>query len=74
MNFKEFYTLPKARITKHMLNLLEIALCSYIEQWDACLAVDSTGNTRVISASDLTTHQLWQLAAFVDGWLYAKGI
>jgi len=74
MNFHAFYTLPKTRISKYHLNWLEIAICSYIEQFDSCLAIDSTGDVREFSASDITPAQAREIAAFVDGWLCAKGL
>ena len=74
MNFRIFYTIHKARLSKYMLNALEIDLSAYLEQDDACLAIDSTGVTREFSASDISPARAEQLACFVDGWLYAKGI
>lgn len=74
MKFRAFYTLPKTRISKYHLNALELAICSYIEQYDSCLAIDSTGDTREFSASDITPAQAREISAFVDGWLSAKGI
>lgn len=72
MYFTSFYVIQKTRLSKWHANHLEIDLSAYLEQDDACLAVDHSGNTREYSASDITPQRAKELAAFVDGWLYGK--
>lgn len=73
MTFTLFAAVEKTRISKPLLNQLELALAVELEKHDACLAIDSSGTLRRFSASNISLDTTSELHGFVVGWLAAKG-